>query len=877
MHGLPTGTVTFLFTDIEGSTRLLERLGERYRNVQVRHDVILRAAIAEGKGREVSTEGDAFFAVFPTPTGAVRAVARAQRKLAAEQPGDGDVIRVRMGLHTGDGILAGDTYIGLDVNRTARIAAAAHGGQVLLSQATRGLVEGSLPTGLGLRDLGLHRLKDLAQPVHLHQLVIDGVEQDFPPLRTLDADVHNLPTQLTRFIGRDQEISSVREILAAHRLVTLTGPGGIGKTRLGLQVAAEALADFRDGAFFVDLSALISPELVASEIIGILRVRSEQGREVLDTLGDYLSEKELLLVLDNFEQVLDAGPSVLARLLRIAPAVKALATSRVPLRLYGERVYPVPSLSLPNMENLPKPENLVQFEAVALFVDRAVAAKPEFHVTSENARPVAEIVARLDGLPLAIELAASRVNLLSPEQLLARLERRLPMLTTQDRNVPERQRTLRQTIAWSYELLDEPERRMFSRLSVFAGGAELDATDVVVNPKGELGLDTLDGLASLVDKSLVRSVDIPQGEPRFVMLETIREYGLERLSESGDESTIRRRHAEHWAHVADEASEALQGPEQGLSIRQLELDHDNFRSALTWALQSGDAELGLRLGSALRDYWHLGGHLQEGRRWLEDLLALAGAAERTALRARALTAAADISSWTGEREAYFVRADEAVSIYRELGDQRGMADALEELGVALMQAGRFDVALADVQEAMDLQISLGNRQKAGECSMVLGMLAIADGHPDQARILIEAALTTFKDLGDPYWIAFAERLMGGFDRLDGRFDAAESRFRASLSAAREYELPIMATALYGFADLALGRGQHARALRIAGASEAVSERFGEDRSFEMALVGDVREAAGSFFTAAAAQSLYEEGRAMELDDAVAYALRPEET
>ena len=298
--------------------------------------------------------------------------------------------------------------------------------------------------------------------------------------------------------------------------------------------------------------------------------------------------------------------------------------------------------------------------------------------------------------------------------------------------------------------------------------------------------------------------------------------------------------------------------------------------ALTWALRSGEAELGLRLGSALRDYWHLGCHLREGGRWLEDFLALPEAAERTALRARALTAAADVSSWTGEREVYFARSDEAVSIYRELGDLRGIADALEELGVALMQAGRLDVARADVQEARDLQISLGNRQKAGECSMVLGMLAIAEGHPDQALILIEDALTTFKELGDPYWSAFAERLVGGFDRNDGRYDAAESHYRASLSAARQYDLPIMATTLYAFADLALARGQHARALRLAGASEALSERLGEDRSLEMAMVGDVRRAASAFFDEAAAQGLYQEGLVMEVEDVVAYALRPEE-
>jgi class 3 adenylate cyclase len=311
MRDLPTGTVTFLFTDVEGSTRLLERLGTRYRDVQHRHDAVLRAAIAEGKGQEVNTEGDKFFAVFPTPAGAVRAAAQAQRELAATRWPDRTVVQVRMGVHTGEGILGGDNYLGLDVNRAARIAEAAHGGQVLVSNATRGLVERSLPPSARFQDLGQHRLRDLMQPEHLYQMVIEGLEQHFPPPRTLDARPHNLPAQLTRFIGRDDEIATVHELLAGDRLVTLTGTGGTGKTRLGLQVAAEALADFRDGAFFVDLSSLTDCELVPAEIAGVLRIRPEPGRALLDGPGDHLRDMELLLVLDNFEQVVDAGASVL--------------------------------------------------------------------------------------------------------------------------------------------------------------------------------------------------------------------------------------------------------------------------------------------------------------------------------------------------------------------------------------------------------------------------------------------------------------------------------------------------------------------------------------------------------------------------------------
>jgi predicted ATPase/class 3 adenylate cyclase len=875
MQDLPIGTVTFLFTDVEGSTRLLERLGAaRYRDVQHRHDGILRAAIAEGDGREVGTQGDSFFAVFRAPADAVRSVAQAQREFAATPWPHGAAMQVRMGLHTGKGILGGDNYLGLDVNRAARIAAAAHGGQVLLSDATRALVEQSLPPGTRLRDLGLHRLKDLVQPERLHMLLIDGLEQQFPPPRTRDARPNNLPAQLTRFIGRGDEVARIGGLLARNRLVTLTGPGGTGKTRLGLQVAAEALAGFRDGVFVVDLSAVRAPEFVPEAIAGVLRVREEPGRALLDTLGDHFRDKESLLVLDNFEQVLDAGPMVLEPLLWAAPEVKALVTSRVPLHMYGEREYPVPPLGLPDPEHLPDVDALVGYEAVALFVERAAAGKPGFRVTRENARAVAEITARLDGLPLAIELAAGRVKLLPPQALLARLDQRLPLLSAQDRNVPERQRTLRRTIDWSYELLDEFERRMFSRLSVFAGGADLEAMEAVANPQGELGLDTLDGLASLVDKSLVRSVDSPDGELRFAMLETIREYGLERLSESGEGAAIRRRHAEHWVQVGERASEALFGPEQTTWTRRLERDHDNFRAALSWVRESGEAELGLRLGAALREFWRLGGHFRAGLRWLEDLLALPGAAAPTLLRAQALTAAADLSSWIGEPAAYLRFAEEATSIYRDLRDDRGMPDALAELGVAQMLAGRLAAARATLQEAQELNLRLGNRQKAATCAHGLGVVALLEGRSQEARELLEGALATFEDLRDPYWSAFTERMMGHADRIEGNKEAAEKWYRASLLTSRQHDLPVMtASALYAFADLALARSQHERAIRLAGASRALRERLGEAWSFETYVVGDVPKAARAFLDEATADSLYEEGQAMGIEDAAAYALQ----
>ncbi|MDP8928589.1 MAG: AAA family ATPase [Actinomycetota bacterium] len=877
MPDLPTGTVTFLFTDVEGSTRLLERLGERYRDVQHRHDAIIRGAIADGDGREVSTEGDSFFAVFPSPAGAVQGAVEAQRELAATTWPEGAAVRVRMGLHTGEGSLGGDNYLGLDVNRAARIAEAAHGGQILISDATRSLIERRLPPGTRLRDLGRHRLKDLTQPERLYQVVIEGLEQDFPQPRALDARPNNLPVQLTRFIGRSDEIAQIGELLVSNRLVTLIGPGGTGKTRLALQVAAEALADFGDGVFFVDLSAVTIPELVPAAIAAALDVREEPGRPMIDALGDYLRDKELLLVLDNFEQVVEAGAGVLEPLLRIAPEVKALVTSRLPLHLYGEQEFPVPPLALPDPQHLPDLEALRLFEAIALFVARAAGAKPDFRLTADNARAVAEITARLDGLPLAIELAASRVKLLPPQALLARLRQRLPLLSAQDRNVPERQRTLRRTIEWSYELLDDAEQRMFARLAVFTGGAELEAVEAVVNPDGELGLDALEGLASLVDNNLVRSVGGPEGEPRFTMLETIREYGLERLSEWDEESAFRRRHAEHWIEVVEQAAEGLAGPDQAAWTRRLEHDHDNFRSALSWALQSGEAELGLRLAATLRDFWRLGSHVREGVRWLRELLALPAAAGRTLLRARALTVAGELHGWIGDPEAYLRYAEEAVAIYRDLGDSRVRPEALAALGWAQLQVGRLEAARASLREAKELYIGQGDRQEVGESNMALGILAFLEGRANQARPLYEDALETFKDLRNTYFVALVEGMLGQVDGTEGKFEAAAQRYRTSLSTYRQID-NLMGTAwvLYSFAHLALLRGQHERALRLVGASDALLEGVGELPALVSATMGDVGAAARSFLDEATAKRVYQEGLAMELEDAVAYAVQQQE-
>ncbi len=644
MRELPTGTVTLLFTDIEGSTRLLQQLGNHYDGVLTECRQLLRAAFHQWKGHEVDTQGDAFFVAFPRATDAVSAAVDMQRALAAYVWPEGVTVRVRMGLHTGEPQLSAENYIGLDVHRTARIMSAGHGGQVLLSLTTRDLVEHDLPEGVSLRDLGEHRLKDLQRSVHLYQLVIAGLSEDFPPLKTLNSRANNLPIQLTQLIGREKEVARILHLLRREdiHLLTLTGSGGTGKTRLGLQVAAELSDAFPDGVHFVNLAPISDPTFVVPTIVQTLALKEITDQPLLDLLKAFLHEKHLLLLLDNFEQVVSAATYV-AELLVTCPKLKVLVTSRAVLQVRGEQEFAVPPLQLPDPKHLPDLVAFSQYEAVALFIQRAQSVKPEFQVTNANAPAVAEICVRLDGLPLAIELAAARVKLLPPPALLARLGQRLTVLTSGARDAPARQQTLRNTIEWSYHLLEADEQRLFRRLSVFVGNCTLEAVEAVCS-----ALDTadaagpvLEGVASLIDKNLLQQIEQTQGEPRIVMLETIREYGLEALAVSEEMEATRQAHAAYYLVLAEKTEPELRGQQQAIWQWRMEREYDNLLAAWQWAVEQGKSgqrvEMILRLYGVLVRFSMGHSNMSEGTNFLKRALSLITFKQGDVVTAQSLT------------------------------------------------------------------------------------------------------------------------------------------------------------------------------------------------------------------------------------------------
>jgi predicted ATPase/class 3 adenylate cyclase len=817
MSALPSGTVTFLFTDIEGSTRLVQELGDGYAAVLADQRRLIAQAVEANGGSLFGSEGDALFAAFASADQAVRAAAAAQRSLARQPWPDGQEVRVRMGVHTGPAMLVDEDYVGLALHEVARVMSAGHGGQVLVSGDAHEGASGALHDGLGLVDLGEHRLKDLPRAMRLYQLAGDGLPDAFPAPRTLDARPNNLPVLPTTFIER-AELVAARQALDGTRLLTLTGPGGTGKTRLALQLAADSLESFIDGAYFVALESVVDPDLLPAVIGSTLGVVQAPDRTPLQALTAHLRDRRLLLVLDNFEQVVDAGP-IVAGLLREAPGLKVIVTSRVVLRVYGEHELAVPPLGMP--------------EGVRLFVERARAVQPSFSLGDGNAAAIEEIVARLDGLPLAIELAAARTRVLPVEAIRGRLDQRLALLTGGSRDLPARQQTLRGAIDWSYEMLEPPERQLLERFSVFAGGAFLTEAEQVCGPARDVGGDILEGLSALADKSLLRAIVGGADEPRFAMLATIREYAAERLAQGDALDRVRHRHARVYADLVDRCAPLLTSSQGSAWHDRLEADHDNLRSALDWAHENGDVAIVLGMVAGLWRFWQARGHLHEARRRVEQALAMPGVANQPpALRAKAYAAGGGVAYWQGD----FVTANrwygQALEAARQTGDGAEIGLASYNLGFAALdheadQDSRFRAGRPWFERALDLYRALGHDQGIADAEWAMSLAAAAARDLPAAGDHARRALDAYQRLDNVFGAGWAAHMLLLYRRAEGELDEALALGRQAMDIfERSHDVSGMLLVAYDIALVLLDQGRRSEGLRMAGAVERLTRETG---------------------------------------------------
>lgn len=802
MTNLPAGTVTFLFTDIEGSTKISQDHPESWETLRGRHHEILRSAIEAQNGHVFQIVGDEFCAAFHTAPDALKAALTAQQLLQSEDWKPAPV-KVRMGINTGAAQVgtvndASGGYTGyLALARVNRVMSAGHGGQILLSSTSAELVRGELSEGVRLRDMGEHRLKGLLNLEHLWQVEAPDLARDFPPLKTLNAIPNNLPSQLTSFIGRGKEIAAVKQELTQHRLVTLVGPGGTGKSRLSLQVAADVLDMYPDGVWFVELASLSDPELVPQTILSTLSLSEQKGKTALQTLEDHLRDKKLLFLLDNCEHLIEACAQTTQAILKASSAVSILASSRESLGVSGEVSWHVPSLSLPNPKNLPDVDQLNQYEAVRLFIDRVQLVSPRFAVTKENASAIAQICYRLDGIPLALELAAARARSMSVEQIMTRLDDRFRLLTGGSRTALPRQQTLRALIDWSYDLLTDDEKLLLRRLAVFAGGWTLEFAEQICADDKLDSLDILDMLAHLVDKSLVAAEE-EHGNMRYRILETVRQYAREKLFESGEGVDMRNRHRDAFLALVEKAGPELRRENDKLWFQILDAEQENVRSALWWSLETQQASIAMRMCLALYDYWDWRQLWRESTNFFSETLALVEKDE-------ALTKTAEYVLLVVEK------LDQAIAVTLNLQTDSATFEAVQK-ACALLEDLHFPqkswvgfyllanlhMVRGDIEAAGSVLLKLlqGARAAGQKDDIAWALWRLSDlynrvGETEKADRVEREARDMFLKIGDRKTALYAavDLLMRDFYR--GNMDIAARNLDAAYDDAKALESPLL--------------------------------------------------------------------------------------
>lgn len=873
---IPSGTVTFLFTDMEGSTSLWENYPDAMGAALERHDNLLKQMILAYNGYVFKTTGDAFCTAFTKAPDALAASLACQQAILNEPWRLPVPLRVRMALHTGTVEQRDNDYFGPPLNRVARLLAVAHGGQILLSNGTQELVRDMLPLGADLRDMGEHRLRDLSRPEHIYQLIHPALPSSFPPLKSLDNPElpNNLPQQTTSFIGRKKDLIEVKDLLQKTRVLTLSGMGGAGKTRLSLQVAADILDQYNDGVWFIELAPLTDPALVPHAVAAALSIREEPGHPVLQTLGTMLKAKRLLLVLDNCEHLVDACARMVATLLQTCPTLQFFTSSREALGVPGEMIYRIPPLSLPDPNHKTPIEQLPEFEAIRLFIERATFHQPNFAVTHENAPALTQICISLDGIPLAIELAAARIRAMSVEEIHARLSNMFRLLTGGARTVLPRQQTLRALIDWSYDLLNEQEIVMLHCLSVFRGGWTLEAAEAVCTGEAIEDWEVLDLLSSLVDKSLVLAESYA-GETRYRLLETVRQYAREKLDATGTSDVVRKRHSDCYLALAESSERAIMGSQQATWLRRLDIEHDNMRSALDWSLNAPEAsETALRLTGALGRYWWRRGYLRMGRDYLELALERGGDRNRTSARAKALHWSGVMHFRLGEYEKARAALEAGLAIARETGEHTEEMLCLNTLGNMSVFLRELANAKRYYEQGLVVVRRMGDR--SGEAMILgnMGNLCYDEEDYSGARVLYEQAIEIFRATRHQIGEAIYSANLGRVLLMQGELQGAKDYLTRGLHITRDLrDRGQIVFGLWSFSQLNAKDGNFGLATRLLGASDALRDEIGSTLSSSaLEEHAELCEALSTALGQEAYDLAYYAGQQLNWDDAVSLVL-----